>query len=290
MAGRAPVPHGGCRDQTAALTGWVLRSRQPAAGAWRWRPGSSEHLTLAAAQVTAGADLGGSVAAALAAASMLLRPEDAAYADTLLAAAQKAYQFAQNSNRVKCGAPPVGARWRLRAGLQCTARRWPGYCSPSQAPAHRALVPCPPSPTLEQPSESPHSAVAHYQRRASHVCNPVPSCFAHVKRSHKPLACAPRYTCALATRRIAVFYGSYSVADDLAWGAMWLYKATGQQTWLDTVRLTITLAGRGAPQRRRPCSRPARACSPADPMLRSGMRPGSALGPLCGRAPRAAAD
>jgi hypothetical protein len=88
-------------------------------------PGTSGRQTLAAAQVTAGADLGGSVAAALAAASMLLRPQDAAYADTLLAAAQKAYQFAQNSNRVKCGGPPVGARWRLRAGQNCTAWRWP---------------------------------------------------------------------------------------------------------------------------------------------------------------------
>ena len=48
-----------------------------------------------------------------------------------------------------------------------------------------------------------------------------------------------RYTCDPATRRIAVFYGSFSVADDLAWGAMWLYKATGQQSWLDTVRTGV---------------------------------------------------
>lgn len=34
---------------------------------------------------------------------------------------------------------------------------------------------------------------------------------------------------------MAVFYGSYSVADDMAWGAMWLYNATRQQMWLDTV-------------------------------------------------------
>ena len=45
-----------------------------------------------------------------------------------------------------------------------------------------------------------------------------------------------RYTCSAATRRIAVFYGSYSTADDMAWGAMWLYNATRQQMWLDTVR------------------------------------------------------
>ncbi|KAK9841861.1 hypothetical protein WJX81_007858 [Elliptochloris bilobata] len=48
-----------------------------------------------------------------------------------------------------------------------------------------------------------------------------------------------KYTCAAATRRIAVFYGSYSIADDLAWGAMWLYKATGLQMWLDTATHAI---------------------------------------------------
>ena len=86
----------------------------------------------------------------------------------------------------------------------------------------------------------------------------------------------PRYTCALATRRIAVFYGSYSVADDLAWGAMWLYKATGQQTWLDTVRPALALAGHGA-------RRAAPLAPAADPAAPAALQ-GPCCAAACGRA------
>lgn len=55
-----------------------------------------------------------------------------------------------------------------------------------------------------------------------------------------------RYTCAAATRRVAVFYGSYSTADDMAWGAMWLYNATRQQMWLDTVSCEPALIAESA--------------------------------------------
>ncbi len=55
-------------------------------------------------QVTAGAELGGQVAGALAAASMLFKSSDPAYAATLVDGATRAYAFAQNSNKVKCGA------------------------------------------------------------------------------------------------------------------------------------------------------------------------------------------
>ncbi len=36
-------------------------------------------------------------------------------------------------------------------------------------------------------------------------------------------------------RRVAVFYGSTGTVDDQAWGALWLHKATRDQTWLDKV-------------------------------------------------------
>lgn len=58
-------------------------------------------------QVTAGADLGGQVAAALAAGSMLFKGSDPAYSAALLDGAKRAYAFAQASNGVKCAAPPA---------------------------------------------------------------------------------------------------------------------------------------------------------------------------------------
>ena len=45
-----------------------------------------------------------------------------------------------------------------------------------------------------------------------------------------------RYTCADNVRRVAVFYGSTGTVDDQAWGALWLHKATRDQSWLDKVR------------------------------------------------------
>ena len=45
-----------------------------------------------------------------------------------------------------------------------------------------------------------------------------------------------RYTCADDVRRVAVFYGSTGTVDDQAWGALWLHKATQDQSWLDKVR------------------------------------------------------
>ena len=53
------------------------------------------------AQVTQGADLGGQYAAALAAASMLFKATDSAYAAKLLDAAKRSYKFAEASHGAK---------------------------------------------------------------------------------------------------------------------------------------------------------------------------------------------
>ena len=53
------------------------------------------------AQVTQGADLGGQYAAALAAASMLFKASDSAYAAKLLDAAKRSYKFAEASQGAK---------------------------------------------------------------------------------------------------------------------------------------------------------------------------------------------
>ena len=50
-------------------------------------------------------------------------------------------------------------------------------------------------------------------------------------------AAGGRYTCAAGVRRVAVFYGSTGTVDDQAWAALWLHKATQDQTWLDKVLL-----------------------------------------------------
>ena len=54
------------------------------------------------AQVTQGADLGGQYAAALAAASILFKATDGAYAAKLLDAAKRSYKFAEASQGAKC--------------------------------------------------------------------------------------------------------------------------------------------------------------------------------------------
>lgn len=79
-------------------------------------------------QVTAGADLGGQVAAALAAGSMLFKSSDPAYSATLLDGARRAYAFAQASNGVKCAAPHADApfAFAIRTRRCCYVKRLQG--------------------------------------------------------------------------------------------------------------------------------------------------------------------
>ena len=64
-------------------------------------------------QVTAGADLGGDMAAALAAGAILFNASDGTYATRLLDAARRCYAFAEASDGAKavCQSPSVAAAY-----------------------------------------------------------------------------------------------------------------------------------------------------------------------------------
>ena len=72
--------------------------------------------------------------------------------------------------------------------------------------------------------------------RASAVAPHLEEQQACMHRAPNAMFHGSRYTCADNVRRIAVFYGSTGTVDDQAWGALWLHKATQDQSWLDKVR------------------------------------------------------
>ena len=71
------------------------------ADTWAHAPQCPQACCTPCAQVTQGADLGGQYAAALAAASMLFKATDSAYAAKLLDAAKRSYKFAEASQGAK---------------------------------------------------------------------------------------------------------------------------------------------------------------------------------------------
>ena len=150
-----------------------------------------------------GADLGGSVAAALAAASSLFQARnETQYAARLLAKAQEVRECV-------CGWGGGGCPWGGGRGLE--GRRG---CA-------RGPPPPPPPPPTHPPT---HPATPHPQPRPPTHPPLLPQVYAFAR------AAPTRFTDA--DFNATLLYNSSTRWDDVAWAAAWLYKATKQEGYL----------------------------------------------------------
>ena len=177
-----------------------------------------------------GSDLLGGTAAALAASAMVFNASDPTYAAQLRSLAVSLYKCARRM--ICCVAARARRCWKGTGAFRgCTGR--PGFMMGLPPPVDQLIPLC--VAALQACTSHGHPSAV-----PAPTCNPQPAALGlQTAEANTQLCLRSEGTASLGLYSAnidTVLYNSTSYFDDLAWGALWLHRLTGQATYLDQAR------------------------------------------------------